>query len=141
MFVTFPSLRMCVLLGLLFPMTGCGGSAPEAPTGTVSGTITIKESPLTAGRVNFVASTGGASGFADLASDGTYSIPGRLPVGDYSVYLSPVGLGDAPPSENPAQDKPTPLEGVDKKYLDPATTDLKASVQAGKNSFPFDLQP
>lgn len=131
----------CLMIAAVTSLAGCGGGGQEVPVGTAEGTITLKEQPLAQGRVNFVSTTGGASAFGDLGTDGTFSIAGNLPVGDYSVYLSPVGLGDAPPSENPAQDKPTPLAGVAKQYLDPATTDLKAIVKEGKNSFKFDLQP
>jgi len=133
----FPSL----LVVLVAALSGCGGASETVPIGTASGTVTLKGQPLTVGRVNFVATGGGASAFGDLSPEGAFTIPGPLPTGDYSVYLTPVGLGDTPPSENPAQDKPTPLEGVAKSYLDPQTTDLKAIVKEGKNSFKFDLQP
>lgn len=127
------------LIWLVSTLAGCGGGAPEAPTGTASGKVTFKQAPLTSGRVNFVATNGGASGFGDLGSDGTFTITGKLPVGDYSVHLTPAGLEDAPPSENPAQDQQTPLDSISKKYQDPATTDLKATVKEGKNQFTFDI--
>lgn len=135
----FPRLYSCALIWLLATLAGCGGGTPKTPTGTATGKVTFKQAPLTSGRVNFVATNGSASAFGDLGSDGTFKIPGELPVGEYSIHLTPVGLGDAPPSENPAQDKQTPLDNISKKYQDPVTTDLKATVKDGKNDFTFDI--
>lgn len=136
---SFPKYYSCALIWLVSTLAGCGGGAPEAPTGTASGKVTFKQAPLTSGRVNFVATNGSASAFGDLGSDGVFKITGELPIGEYSVHLTPVGLGDAPPSENPAQDQQTPLDSISKKYQDPATTDLKATVKEGKNDFTIDI--
>ena len=121
-------------------LAGCGSGVEAKKTGTVSGKITVEGKPLTQGCVGFVSSTIGASAGGDLREDGTYTLDGPVPVGEYRVFLTPPGLGDTPPgveSEQPQQE----LKGVPEKYLEEETTDLTATVKEGENTFDFDLKP
>lgn len=121
-------------------LSGCGGGAESVPSGTVSGTIKVNGKALTQGRVNFVSSTTGTGAYADLKDDGSYEIPGEVPVGDYRVYITSVGLGDAPPSETGNPELKDALKDVPKKYQGEQTTDLQAAVKEGENAFDFDLK-
>ncbi|MCA9022928.1 MAG: hypothetical protein KDA74_22415 [Planctomycetaceae bacterium] len=96
---------------------------------------------LGAARINFVSSTTGTGVYADLQSDGSYELPNAIPAGDYRVYLTSAGLGDAPPSETGNQELKDALKDVPKKYQSEQSTDLLAVVKEGANSFDFDLKP
>ncbi len=126
-------LNVCLLVG-------CGSGVEPKVMGTVSGKVTLGDKALTIGRVAFVSSTVGASSFGDLKEGGTYTLGGPIPVGEYRVFITPPDLGDTPAgleSEQP-QDE---LKDVPEKYLDEATTDLKATVKEGENTCDFDLKP
>lgn len=120
-----------VALGLL---TGCGDSGEYNPTGEVTGKVSVKGQPLTAGRINFVSDRGvGASGA--LKPDGTYTLEGALPVGTYSVFItfdiSPAQRGTA--AENV-------LKTVPEKYQAQATSGLTADLEEGRTEVNFDLK-
>ncbi len=69
----------CVLsLGL----AGCGGGSP---TGTVSGKVTFKEQPVTAGQVT-LHSKDGRPLFVNIQSDGTYTVK-DVPYGEHLVTV------------------------------------------------------
>lgn len=127
-----------VLLAL--GVVGCGGGSSRSE-GTIAGTVTSAGQPVTAGRVVFSSQAAGASGMANLEADGSFRVEGTLPVGDYKVYLTPPGLGDAPPAEPGQETSPPELTGVPQKYQNEATTDLTVTVEAGTNRFELDLAP
>lgn len=129
------SCALC-LIGLVI---GCAGGGDDVPIGTVSGSIMIQGKPLTQGRVNFVSTTSGGGGYADLNDDGTFEVLGPLPAGKYVVFLTPVGLGDQPPSEKPVDDRNMPLANLPKQVQDEATTNLTAIVKVGDNQFDFKI--
>ncbi len=122
-------------------MSGCGASTEPVPSGTATGTIKVNGNVLKQGRVNFVSSTTGTGVYADLQEDGTYEMPNEIPVGDYRVYLTSPGLGDAPPSESGNPELKGALKDVSKKYQSEQKTDLHAVVKEGENTFDFDLKP
>ncbi|MFH1302887.1 MAG: hypothetical protein ABIK07_17635 [Planctomycetota bacterium] len=137
--------RNCVLLAmLLLPvcfLNGCGGGAKSVPSGTASGTVKVDGKALTECRINFVSSTTGTGVYADLQAEGAYELPSAVPVGDYRVYFTSPGLGDAPPSESGNQEIKDALKDVPKKYQSEQETDLQAVIKEGANSFDFDLKP
>jgi hypothetical protein len=92
------------------------------------------------GQINFESEDAGASAYAYLMPDGSYSLDTELPVGNYKVFVSPIGLGDTPPSEDGNPELNKPLEGIPVKYQSPATTDLIASISEGENPINFELK-
>lgn len=136
--------RVLLLLTLsLFPvcfLCGCGG-AESVPSGTASGTVKVNGTALAECRINFVSSTTGTGVYVELQSDGSYELPNAVPVGDYRVYFTSAGLGDAPPSESGDSESKDALKDVPKKYQSEQSTDLQAVVKEGANSFDFDLKP
>ncbi|QDT40584.1 hypothetical protein Pan241w_06410 [Gimesia alba] len=138
------------LRALIFPMvcvffvcifSGCGGGAETVPSGTASGTVKLDGKPLSQARINFVSSTTGAGVYADLQSDGSYELPNAIPEGDYRVFFTSAGLGDAPPSESGNPEQKDALKDVPKKYQSEQSTDLQALIKEGENTFDFDLKP
>lgn len=137
--LTFVRLSLCLLLAGL--LNGCGAGVEEVPKGTVSGTVKLDGKPLSGARVNFISGTAGAGAYADLQQDGTYSITEPIPAGDYKVYLSSPGLGDAPPSESGNQELKDSLKDVPQKYQSDQTTELQTIIKEGENTFEIDLKP
>ncbi|QDU48315.1 carboxypeptidase-like regulatory domain-containing protein [Gimesia panareensis] len=136
---TLSRLTLCLLLTAL--VTGCGAGVDEVPKGTVKGTVKLDGKPLSGARVNFTSGTAGAGAYADLQQDGTYAISDPIPAGDYKVYLSSPGLGDAPPDESGNQEMKDALKGVPEKYQSDQSTDLQTVIKEGENTFDIDLKP
>jgi hypothetical protein len=114
---------------------GCGPDGP--PRGTVSGVVTYKDKPVTEGQVVFSAPERGQGAMANLDSTGKYSIPEGIEVGEYKVMVTP------PPSNVAAGGPKPPLKvytNLPEQYRNEATTDLKANVVEGENTFNFDLK-
>jgi len=130
---------LIAVVTLLVSLSGCGGGKPTVPRGKVSGKITVGGQPLTAGTVNFDLKAGGYGAAAKLDDSGSYSIPDGIPVGTYTVYVSPpeempVGPGETRPS------RPKAAVEIPVKYRSAPTSDLTAEVKAGENApFSFDL--
>ena len=123
------------VLTLALCAMGCGPDGP--PRGTVSGVVTYKDKPVTEGQVVFSAPERGQGAMANLDSTGKYSIPEGIEVGEYKVMVTP------PPS-NVAAGGPKPAlkvyTNLPEQYRNEATTDLKANVVEGENTFNFDLK-
>ena len=111
------------------------------PSGTATGTIKVNGNGLKQARINFVSSTTGTGMYADLKEDGSYEMPGEIPVGDYRVYFTSPGLGDAPPSESGDSGLKDALKNVPKKFQSEKATDLQVVIKEGENTFDFDLKP
>ncbi|QDV48730.1 hypothetical protein Enr17x_07430 [Gimesia fumaroli] len=133
-FCVVSALSVCIL-------SGCGSRVETIPSGTASGTVKLDGKPLTQGRINFVSSTTGTGVYTDLQSDGSYELPNAIPEGDYRVYFTSSGLGDAPPSESGNPEMNDALKDVPKKYQSEQSTDLQALIKEGDNTFDFDLKP
>ena len=133
--------RLLMAMGILLygSVLGCGNQLPA----TVSGTITLDGQPLTgvAGEVMFHPSGGGAMAMASLGSDGSYSIntgsTKGLDPGEYSVTVSVVRT--APEPDGGYQSAPGQTLISASRYGDKDKSDLKATVEPGKNVFDYDL--
>jgi len=130
---------LCGVLGLtLSVLSGCGGEAKKdiGPSGTVTGLVTLKGSPLTKGRVNFTNAKESAGGSGALGEGGAYTLDEPIPVGDYDVFISfefsPEALKDGVTAEL--------LKDIPKKYRSAKTSKLTASVKEGENKFDFPLK-
>ncbi len=133
-----PSLRtvpVCVAAALLFALTpGCGPDGPEIAT--VEGTVKLGGEPLAESTVMFQPSSGRPSaGRTD--AEGHYELvysqgrKGALP-GEHTVTISTFRAGDR------EEGIPKIIERVPAKYN--AKTELKETVEAGKNMIDFNLE-
>jgi hypothetical protein len=136
---------------LLILVAGCGGTSKS--TADVSGTVTIDGAPVTGGNMQFVAKDG-PTFHVTIREDGTFS-QSELQPGDYVVTVetesinpakkAPVyGGAQGTKSSNKASPIPPDAAGagggatgtyvpVPKKYGDPKKSDLKATLEKGKN--------
>lgn len=129
-------------------LAGCGPTPP--PTGTVSGLITYKGQPVTAGTVTFRNDDKGLVAGMRLDSEGRYELRyaggKKIPVGDYGVVISPpepylpnaAELATAAASADAA---PPPVASpvIPKRYRSPQTSGLNFTVNPGPNTFDLDM--
>jgi hypothetical protein len=142
----------CLAAALL--LTGCGGGRPG--TAAVSGTVTVKGRPVTAGTVLFVAADDSESASAELSPEGTYTMP-AAPVGEVKVavqtaafrYRPVVAPGARPPrgvSASIPQYQPvdnhvgTVYVPVPARYELPSTSGLTLTVKEGPQTLDIALQ-
>jgi len=119
-------------------LAGCS-SGPKL--GLVQGKVTYKGKPVPHGNVNFIPKAGPpASG--EIGPDGTYRLTtfrnhdGAV-LGPHTVVIVAIEKNAGKPVEawNPL---PPPI--VPARYTSVATTDLRAEVKEGENTFNFDLK-
>lgn len=127
--------RICLLV-LVGILTGCGSSAADAPSGSVSIQITFQGKPVTEGSVQMVASNGGAGAFGDLDSMGKIAFR-QIAAGSYKVVVLP----PAPPDPDP--EKPAPphkaYPNIPQQVRSEQTSPLVAEVKPDDNNFTYDL--
>jgi hypothetical protein len=134
-------------------LTGCGGGRPG--TAEVTGTVTYKGKPVTAGTVHFLAADDSQSASAELSPEGTYAMP-AAPVGPVKVavqtaafrYRPVVAAGARPPVGGPAsvpQYRPvdhhvgTVYVPIPTRYEAPSTSGLTFTVQKGTQTLDIAL--
>lgn len=136
-------MRWIAVTGLVLSgfILGCGSGGFNAPTGTVSGKVTINGKPLTDATIVFMGEGNGETGMAPLQADGTYTLKYgagfSVPAGDYRVALTSTPPNAPPPDPaalmaNPEKYKPN--ESIPEKYRDATTSGLIAVVKPGSNS-------
>ena len=131
-------LASTLLLGLL--LTGCGGSAK--PSGTVAGKVTFQGAPVVEGNVTFIKVGGGGSGAGVIQSDGTYAAKGvdGMPPGEYvAVVIPPEVTRDRGPNTSP-ETVLKDMKDIPAKYRSETTSDLKVTIQEGKNDFHIEMK-
>jgi hypothetical protein len=149
--------RKIVTLGVSLALVAllCAGCAPA--TSKVSGTVTYKTKPLTAGSVTFVTDQGTVSGAID--NNGAYTVE-NVPVGTAKVSVFSAGgpkmtqkfggvqkgKGGGPKDLPPEAEKAlagakqgAPAVTIPEKYSDANTSDLKVEVTSGQNP-PFNIE-
>ncbi len=120
----------------LSTLVGCGGNnADTKKMGTASGKISLNGKPLTDCRINFNSAKTGVGAGGDLKEDGSYTLEGSLPVGDYTLFITPPS--DFTPAKAQAK---SGLTNVPAKYRGEATSGLTAEVKEGKSEYNFDLK-
>jgi len=152
--------RKCVSLflpGLLLLTVGCGSK------GTITGNVSYKGTPITAGTILFVPENGAPQVSAPI-TEGKYTAekvpPGPAKVAITSDYTGPMaltpmqramqgGMGKGPAGEIPEGPKKL-LEGaaqakekkgvkIPEKYASPSTADLTYTVKGGSQEHNIDL--
>ena len=113
------------------------GCSKEPIKSTVSGTVTLKGSPLPAGTVLFFSKELDSTSRSTIKDGGKYTFPVPIPVGDYLVCISdpptppPGGMG---PAEKPIQ------VNVPAKYRSFDTSELKFTIKPGPNEYNIELE-
>ena len=117
---------------LLFCVSGCGGNAQK--TGTVKGKVTVGDTPLATGYVNFEDPSRGIGASAPV-TDGSYAFETPLNIGKYTVSVQPPSLvPSAAPATGPAKD------AIPDRYQQSASSPLTATVEEGENQMDFKLE-
>lgn len=139
--------RVAAFIWVSISILGCGsGAAPQPARYPVTGKVLFKGKPAKYAVVSLIPvesseGIGPAEGRADI--DGNFEVksyrtfPGAEP-GDYLVSVS----WQIPGNPLSADDPEYGPELLPKRYQDPATSGLKATVEATENELPtFELNP
>jgi len=125
--------RAALLSGFVLLAAGCSS---EAPTGTVTGTVTLAGKPYEDAAVMFLDPTTGQASGADIEAGASFSLPAPLPVGTYNIYLAPKSV----PMEEGSPQAVKIDETVPAKYWNEASTDLSTTVEEGENPVEVTLE-
>lgn len=105
-------------------------------TGTAGSVVQMDGQPVGNARVPFYNAEGGVVVTADVASDGSDSLPEPVPVGRYIIsVIRPDGGSPLSAEQQPEADWNIP-----DKYSSEATSDISVQIQAGENKVPVDLR-
>jgi hypothetical protein len=135
-------LRGIVVVGLAaaaLSLSGCGGAGLK--TAPVRGRVTYQGRPVPNGTVAFIPD-GGTASTGEIGPDGSYTLTtvrkgdGAIP-GRHKVVITALKdtTGQAVEAWGPL---PPPI--IPTKYMNLATTDLRAEVKDGENTIDFDLR-
>ena len=116
-----------------FVFVGCGPSS--GPTGTVSGSVNLEGQPVDAGEITFVSSEG-VSVSAPITS-GQFKLEDALPVGKYSIGVSPPAMTEAPGDEG--GNAAIPTSPVPAGYTTPGMSGLTEDIKEGANTVTVEL--
>jgi len=130
---------LCALLlpAVTLGSAGCGSGA--VPTGEVSGMVTFEGKAVGEGLVTFQ-SDKGTGDEAAINGDGSYAIKKPLPVGDYKVMIMPPVVKMQVDGKGPTVGVLKKMPNMPEKYHTIGTTDLKATVNEGKNVINLDMK-
>lgn len=134
-------LAAACLLPLLAFSALLSGCQRKAPTGEVSGRVTVGGSPVQFGTIAFIVDGRAAVG---TIQDGNY-LAKEIPTGTARITVEAVRQGT--PSGNPkfgplpAMPPPGPFVAVPKQYSSPKTTPLELEIGPGAQTKDFDLAP
>ena len=117
----------CAAALTILPLSGCAPS--EAPTGTVTGSVTVKGKPLTNAMVTIFSPAIGRGTNCRIDETGGYVTPIGLPLGSYAVVVEKV---PPPPGEIAVPGMPP---GVPGEYGASHTTPLKVEVVSGETKY------
>lgn len=137
-----PTGYLVIALLCTLTLAGCRSSdtRDDGPSGTVSGTVTFEEQPVTEGQVQFYSESSGAGGVGELDATGKFTIAQPVPTGIYKVFVTPPAE-PAPESATGEFAEQREFGNIPEKYRSELSTDLTAEVKEGENAFEFDLKP
>ena len=118
---------------VLAAISGCGSSE----VGSVEGVVSYHDKPLEHGRVVFHPEAGRPA-FGDIGADGAFILTTRNPedgalIGNHRVTIH------CDKASNPADAFSDRVSLIPTRYQDPETSGLTAEVEAGSNTFNFEL--
>ena len=138
---------------LLAVVLGCSQRNPNAPA-TVTGSVSYKGEPLTAGSVSFHLKDG-ANFSAGITSDGTYTAA-QVPAGEAVITVETesantnrpqMTYGGARGKDKMMTSKPRDMPTVQGKYrpiprnyADPAKSPLKETIKPGKQTINIEVK-
>jgi hypothetical protein len=132
-----------LLLGLT-ALSGCAKS-----TGDVSGTVTFKGQPVTAGGITFYGA-GGWAGSSNISPEGAYRID-KVPVGEVKVAVVSSQPKAGKPSSKATPEHPKAAGeakapagkpvALPPKYKDPEQSGLSYDIKAGAQTIDIPLLP
>lgn len=126
-------IRLCAT-GLAFGLLAAAGCSFSPPVGQVTGKVTLKGEPVTAGDVNLYMKAKGIGVMAPLDDAGRFTIPTPIEVGTYEVYIAPPQSPEAGVAARKSK-RPVPV-----KYWQATTSGLTAEVKEGPNELQIDLK-
>jgi hypothetical protein len=135
--MTFGLAMRWMALGVFVGLLGCGGRS--LPTAKVSGKVSYKGMPLSAGTITFLPDSGrpgyGKIVNGEIKDVSTMSENDGAPLGPNTVTIQSV-------EESGKQDMyAVPKSLIPERYADPAKSGLTADIKAGgPNEFTFDLK-
>lgn len=137
-----PILYAAVLAGWLL-CSGCGDDLHSGPTGSVTGKVSYRGTPLTGGFISLYCPETGHTAASAIQTDGQYSIMYAngplIGVGRYQVSVTP----PLPPIHEPGEPvivEKTSGPRIPKKYLEFLTTDLTIDVVEGPQTINIELK-
>jgi hypothetical protein len=134
-----------LLVGAILLSAGCG-----APSGTVSGKVTVGGKTVPGGTVSFIPPDGKNTQFADIAEDGSYSVK-NLPLGKVSITVetksvapltAPGGVNMHMPAgapNAPNADAAKRYVKIPDKYSQAESSGLSYEVKSGRQEHPIEL--
>lgn len=134
-FRPFSRVASAMLLPGILILMGCGGTGK--PTGTVTGTVKYKGSPVSSGTVNFHDPTKGKAYQGVLDGSGNFTLKDPVEVGTYKVYINPPIPEQLPPG---TALKKAPPFNLPPKYQDPGQTPISREVKTGPNNITIDVE-
>jgi len=115
-------------------LVGCGGE----PSASVSGKVTYKGSPVTAGSISFLLKGKGITQDAKLDATGAFTMAESLPIGTYQVvYVPPTPEPQDPTKPRKVETAPV---AVPTKYRDEKTSGIAVEILNGKNEIPIEFK-
>jgi len=131
--------RAAAAVLLAAALAGCS-SGPA--TGEVFGKVTFKGQPVTEGTITFLNPNEGGAAEAEIGKDGSYTVSGKVVVGEYLVVITPpVHIVDTDPGKSPPAPVEKPAPNIPQKYRQQGTTPFKETIKPGKNELNFDMKP
>lgn len=125
------TIQLLAIASVLF-VSGC-----QSDWGTASGTASVDGQRMKKGVVTFHPKAGGATAYATVGTDGSFSAKtgadNGLKTGDYVVTVTDHFIPDSSSGEQAKLLTP-------EKYATPEKSDLKVTVNSGGNTFHFDLK-
>ena len=131
-------------------LVGCGDGA-SGPTGTVSGKVTYKASPVPEGCVvAFVHEETSKAATAQIGADGSYTLKmlgkAEVPTGAYKISVSPPADTAEPGPDDPEAyaalmegGASAPQAAFPAKYLTSESSGLAFTVEEGPNTFNVEM--
>jgi hypothetical protein len=127
---------------------GCGGSKPA--TAPVSGTVLLDGKPVAEAAVLFEPAGGGVPARGSTDATGRFSLstftrgdgalPGRHRVAISKMTMAGIKADDFGLEDSSAAPASPPKSAIPRRYADPATSGLEATVEPGGANVEFSLE-
>jgi hypothetical protein len=126
----FPILAALAIVGA----AGCGGNE-KIPVGTLAGTVTFKNEPVTDAMLYVYNKETASAGQAEVL-DGKFNVSGDLRTGTYKVYITRIPPEPGSPF-SPVDPGNSGYPPIPEKYQLEEKSDLTVEVKEGPNEVPI----